>query len=132
MYWFVLRPRTFGVKCVIEHDGEWLMIRNTYGRRHWTFPGGKVERGEEPRDAAIREVLEEVGIELDDVRPIGDYYNTRQYKRDTVYCFAASVDSPNHVIDEGEIAEAMWVRIGELPEFRAQSVDTIMAMLETA
>jgi ADP-ribose pyrophosphatase YjhB (NUDIX family) len=130
VYWFVFRPRTFGVKCAIEHDGHWLMIRNTYGRRHWTFPGGKVERGEHPREAALREVREEVGIVLDDVRPVGDYYTTKQYKRDTVYCFTATVRSRDHAIDPGEIAEAKWVRIGELPDFRSHAVDRITSMLE--
>lgn len=130
MYWFIFRPRTSGVKCVIEHDGRWLMIRNSYGRGHWTFPGGKVGRGEEPTTAAIREVREEVGIDLDDVRPIGDYYTTREYKRDTVYCYAATVDSPEHEIDQGEIAEAKWIAFADLPDFRAPSVDRIMTMLE--
>ncbi len=130
MYWFVFRPRTFGVKCAIEHDGHWLMIRNTYGRGHWTFPGGKVERGEEPRDAAMREVREEVGIVLDDVRAIGDYYTTKQYKRDTVYCFVASVPSRDHLIDQGEIAEAKWIPFGEIPDLRSQAVDKILVMLQ--
>lgn len=132
VYWFVFRPRTRGVKCVIEHDGRWLMIRNSYGRGHWTFPGGKVDRGEEPRIAAMREVREEVGIGLDDVVPIGDYYTTREHKRDTVYCFVARVASPVHTIDEGEIAEAEWITFADLPNFRAPSVDRIVTMLEHA
>jgi 8-oxo-dGTP diphosphatase len=129
VYWFVFRPRTTGVKCVVMHDGAWLMIRNTYGRAHWTFPGGGVERDEAPDAAAIREVGEEVGIALDTVRPVGDYYNEREYKRDTVYCFTASIDRPDFVIDPAEIAEAHWVDPDELPDFRAPSVDRIVAMI---
>lgn len=130
LYWFAFRPRTFGVKCLIEHNGRWLMIRNSYGRGHWTLPGGKVGRGEDPRTAAMREVHEEVGIDLDDVRAIGDYYTTREHKRDTVYCFVARVASPAHTIDEGEIAEAAWFATSKLPSFRAPSVDRILAMLD--
>jgi 8-oxo-dGTP pyrophosphatase MutT (NUDIX family) len=130
VYWFVFRPRTTGVKCVVMHDGRWLMIRNSYGRAHWTFPGGGVDRGEAPDAAAIREVSEEVGITLDSVRPIGDYYSDREYKRDTVYCFTASVGSLDVVIDPAEIAESSWVDPQEMPDFRAPSVDRIVAMIE--
>src|SRR5947208_16401491 len=48
VYWFVFRPNTQGVKCLIEHDGRWLMIRNSYGKGHWTFPGGAIGRHETP------------------------------------------------------------------------------------
>src|SRR5258706_13668937 len=90
-YWFVFRPKTSGVKCVVEHDGHWLMIRNSYGKGHWTFPGGAIERNENPDAAAVREVREEVGIALDAVRSIGSYTSNRQYKHDTVHCFVAHV-----------------------------------------
>src|SRR5207248_2768136 len=85
VYWFVFRPHTQGVKCLVDHDGKWLMIRNSYGKGHWTFPGGAIARGETPDDAAIREVLEEVGLELASVRAIGFYESNKQYKHDTVY-----------------------------------------------
>jgi 8-oxo-dGTP pyrophosphatase MutT (NUDIX family) len=130
VYWFVVRPRTYGVKCVVEHDGKWLMIRNTYGRGHWTFPGGAVERGEAPDAAARREVSEEVGITLSAVSPLGDFFTDKQYKRDTVYCFIASVASADHTIDGVEIAEARWISPAALPDFRSHAVDRVVEMLE--
>jgi len=130
VYWFVFRPRTRGVKCVVSHDGRWLMIRNSYGRGHWTFPGGAVDRGEDPAHAAAREVREEVGIGLGSVRSIGEYFTDAQYKRDTVYCFAAVVTSDTFAIDPAEIAEARWISPRDLPEFRGANVDRVVAMLE--
>jgi 8-oxo-dGTP diphosphatase len=130
LYWYVFRPRTYGVKCVVEHDGRWLMIRNTYGRAHWTFPGGGIDAGETPEHAAIREVEEEVGITLATVEPIGDYFSDREYKRDTVFCFRATFDGPDVVIDPAEIAESAWVDPSALPDFRAPSVDRIVPMMQ--
>lgn len=53
------------VAAVIEKDGKLLVCQRT---RHqtmplkWEFPGGKIEEGEQPRDALRRELEEELGI----------------------------------------------------------------------
>lgn len=130
LYWFVFRPTTTGVKCVVTRDGAWLMIRNSYGQGSWTFPGGGVERGEDPAAAAIREVREEVGVALGTVTRIGDYFSDREYKKDTVHCFTADVDAAEIVIDPAEIAEAIWVDPAALPHPRGASVERIAAMME--
>jgi 8-oxo-dGTP diphosphatase len=49
-------------------DGRILMQRRPSGKAHgglWEFPGGKVEPGENPRAALVREVNEELAIALD-------------------------------------------------------------------
>ncbi len=54
------------VAAVIEKGGKLLVCQRT---RHqtmplkWEFPGGKIEEGEQPRDALRRELQEELGIE---------------------------------------------------------------------
>jgi ADP-ribose pyrophosphatase YjhB (NUDIX family) len=132
VYRFVFRPRTFGVKCVIEHDGRWLLIRNTYGHGYWTLPGGGMHRRESPTEAAVREVAEEVGVRLARVEPIGSYFSRRHYSRDTVYCFRATVDSPAHEIDRKEILDAAWFARDSIPESRGAAVDEVLRLLEVA
>lgn len=50
------------------HDGRplYLLIRDSY--KNWGFPKGHVEKGEQPRAAAVREVSEETGVGDVDVR----------------------------------------------------------------
>lgn len=51
-----------------DGEGRWLMQRRPEGKHHaglWEFPGGKVEIGEIPRFALVREIGEELGITLD-------------------------------------------------------------------
>ena len=60
------------------HDGEgrWLMHRRPPDKHHgglWEFPGGKVESGENPPSALVREIAEELGIAISaaDLQPAG-------------------------------------------------------------
>jgi 8-oxo-dGTP diphosphatase len=56
------------VAALIQKDGKLLVCQRT---RHqtmplkWEFPGGKIEEGEQPRDALRRELEEELGIEAE-------------------------------------------------------------------
>jgi 8-oxo-dGTP diphosphatase len=54
--------------ALIDQAGRVLMQRRPSGKAHaglWEFPGGKVEAGETPEEALLREIFEELGIELD-------------------------------------------------------------------
>lgn len=122
IYWFIFRPKTYGAKMLIEHEGKFLMIRNSYGSKNWTFPGGGKNSNELPEEAAKREAFEEVGIALPDVQYLGAYFNERQYKKDTVYCFYKKVNSDYYRIDDDEVEEARWFDKSNLPLSQSRSV----------
>ena len=54
--------------ALIDADGRVLMSKRPEGKTLaglWEFPGGKVEQGERPEDALIRELKEELGINVE-------------------------------------------------------------------
>ncbi|MEO1042905.1 MAG: (deoxy)nucleoside triphosphate pyrophosphohydrolase [Pseudomonadota bacterium] len=54
--------------ALIDRDGRVLLTQRPQGKAHaglWEFPGGKVEEGEEPGEALIRELKEELGIDTE-------------------------------------------------------------------
>jgi len=128
-YWFIVRPRTAGAHCLIEHDGAFLLIRNSYGLRLWTLPGGGIRHGETPAEAVTREVREEVGISLAHVESLGSYVSTAEFKTDTVYCFYGSVPNDAYTIDNGEVVQAEWFPADALPEARTLVAENTVRML---
>ena len=55
--------------ALIDRSGQVLLSRRPEGKAHgglWEFPGGKVEAGEEPPAALIRELREELGIDTEE------------------------------------------------------------------
>ena len=60
------RPPLLVSAAIIIKNGQVLLGQRRKGDRHpfkWEFPGGKVEHGESPRQALIRELREELQIE---------------------------------------------------------------------
>jgi 8-oxo-dGTP pyrophosphatase MutT (NUDIX family) len=115
VYWFVARPQTRGVKCVVRHGGRVLLVRHTYGDRAWDLPGGTAQRGEAPAATAARELHEELGV-----RPVAVHLlHTVQWrpsgKRDQVSLFAVDLDDDALLLDAAEIAVARWFDPDALP-----------------
>ena len=103
--------------CVVAlalHDdrGRWLMHRRPLHKHHgglWEFPGGKVEPGERPREALVREIQEELGLSLAPhaVQPVAfaEENETGSAKPIVIMLYSSSWDgSPVAALEGGEIA----------------------------
>jgi NAD+ diphosphatase len=128
VYWFVVRPKTTGVKCVLTRGEEVLLVRHEYGRRDvWDLPGGGVKRGESGAEAARREVREEVGCDVVGWRHVGTFHLQVDRKDNKIHGFAAAATGADVAVDGIEIAEARWFESGRLPSPRAPWVSAFAA-----
>jgi 8-oxo-dGTP diphosphatase len=105
--WYVFRPKRQGVFVGVWHQGEVLVIRNSY-RSWYALPAGGLRRGEKPEHAALRELREEVGITA---KPevlcfVGDILTTFEFKRDRCSFFEVELDAPPDVRVDGR--EVVW------------------------
>jgi len=74
-----------------------------------------------------REVKEEVGITLGTAKLFGEHFFLRDdgAKKSVVHCFYTEAPNENFTLRSGEIAEAKWVRLDEIPEFHTRSVTAL-------
>jgi 8-oxo-dGTP pyrophosphatase MutT (NUDIX family) len=127
-WWRIRRPQKRGVKCALTRGSEVLLVQHTYGPREWDLPGGGVKRGEEPSDAARREIREELGLDVPDWTFVGDLFARFGGKRDHIWCYRAEVDGAALERDRAEIAETGWFDRDRLPEPLARYVVRIASM----
>ena len=81
-------------------------------KRGWEFPGGKIEEGESPQEALVREIREELKTEI----VVGELIDTIEYDYPTFHlsmdCFWAEVVSGDLVLTEH--AAAKWLTKDDL------------------
>ena len=116
--------------CVIERaDGRVLFIRHLY-RKRWGVPGGLLQRGETPADAARREVLEEVGFPIELIGEPVVNVDAVPRRVDVVFRGrpANEADADRARPCSVEVIDAQWFDPTDLPELQFETAQAIQAL----
>ncbi len=104
--------KTINVVAALIRDGKRVFATaRGYGnyKGWWEFPGGKVEPGESPEDALVREIREELDSEIS----VDEYISTIEYEYPEFHlsmrCYWCSLISGDLVLKEAE--DAKWLDV---------------------
>lgn len=101
------RKRIEVVAAIILDQGKVFATQRGYGefKDGWEFPGGKMEQGETPQQALVREIKEELETEIE----VGELLETVEYDYPTfhltMHCFICTIKSGDLVLKEHEAAK---------------------------
>jgi 8-oxo-dGTP diphosphatase len=110
-----LGPTLAAAVVLFDPDGRVLLVHQTYDGCRWGLPGGRLEPGESPQQAAVREVAEEAGVVVTLDHLVG-LYSLRSRRHGLRFIFHGTIQSgvPQPGSD-GEISEVAWFAVDELP-----------------
>ena len=113
------------VAAIIKDNGKYLVTQRNYGefKDGWEFPGGKIEEGERPEEALIREIKEELKVAI----RVEDYLITVDHSYDsfdmTMHCYVCTLLDDHLKLTVHDAAK--WLTVDQL-----DSVDWLEADLE--
>lgn len=114
---------TLAASAAVFRDGKVLIARRVAPPALWSLPGGRLERGETPEQAAERELFEETGVKAEIVGPAGEREVTLRDNSGTVtgryriFAFAARWRG-GEATPGLEASAVAWVRPDEIAAYK--------------
>lgn len=115
------------VAALIRHpeEADKIFITQRKSGQHlenlWEFPGGKVEKGEAPYHALKRELLEEVGIDINSAQPFQSVHH--RYPDKSIFLDVWQVKSYSGKAHGRENQNCQWVSISDLDDYEFPEAD---------
>ena len=115
VWWRLRRPSIHGAYVAVWWDDRVLVIKNSY-RRRVSFPAGGLNRRETAREAAVRELREEVGssVSPDALHYFGEIVGDEGPAEDHAHVFELRCEArPTFVVDGREVVWAEFLSPAE-------------------
>lgn len=120
-----------GVGIVVVKDGRILLgkRKGSHGAGEWGLPGGKVDPGELPQETAVRELVEEAGLVVDNVRAL-PWWSADEFPQDgvsfiTLYLIADWVSGEAVIQEPEKCEEWRWCDWDAFPQPSFCGINTL-------
>lgn len=109
-------------QCIVHRSGKILLVKHSHGGEEWwCLPGGAIEKGETPEDAAVRELKEECCVDGKVIRETGYIAYSDD---DKSYTFEVDIGTQKPVLgvdpdspsDKQVLIDVQWLALSEIPE----------------
>jgi 8-oxo-dGTP diphosphatase len=116
LMWLINAKFVVGTSILIQNDaGEILLFKHSYRKdKPWGFPGGYVMRGENPDQAIQRELMEESGFEIKNLKLV-EVIQSREMARMEML-FSGELEDDRGFTPSKEVGEARFFSTDRLPE----------------
>lgn len=108
---------------IFNNKNEILIVKSKY-KNHWSLPGGVVDKDESPREGGLREMKEEIGIILENIKFLCiDYISAKGEKNENLqFIFTAGILNSNQI-------KAIKIKQDEISEYKFLKVDDALPFL---
>lgn len=113
-------PKQLTTTVIFNEDQSEVLLFERGDFRLWTMPGGFIEPGEKPENAAVRETEEETGYIIEVIRLVGTYH--RPQMNDLRYLFLGKVIGGEAIKNGPETRQVAWFPINSIPENLTPSI----------
>lgn len=122
-----MTQRLIPVVCAVIERGGLVLLARRPPHKHlgeaWEFAGGKVEPGEDPRDALIREIREELGCEIEITRALPAFVHDYRTVTIAMEPFVAKLAPGSAEPEAREHTALAWVAPDRLMDYALAPAD---------
>lgn len=114
------RP-SVGVGVFVWKDGKFLLGKRVgkHGHGTWSVPGGYLEYGEEFEECAKREVMEETGVKIKNIRfytTVNNVFRDEKSHSITIFVFSDWASGKPEVTEPDKFVDTGWFDFNNLPK----------------